>query len=59
MDIISRKTSKEKKLKHYFTGKPCSEGGIGLHLVSNGRCYCDLFIAKIKTQKFNDTIIFS
>lgn len=52
MDIISRKTAKEKELKHYFTGKPCSEGGIGLRLVSNGRCYCDLSTKCSKTPSF-------
>lgn len=56
MDIISRKDAKEKGLKHYFTGKPCSEGGISLRLVSNGRCYCDLCIQKIQAQKSNDYI---
>ena len=56
MDIISRKAAKENGFKHYFTGKPCSEGGIGLRLVSNGRCYCYLCIAKIKTQKSNDYV---
>lgn len=52
MDIISRKTAKEKELKHYFTGKPCSEGGIGFRLVSNGRCYCDLSTKCSKTPFF-------
>lgn len=54
MEIISRKDAIAKQLKHYFTGKPCSEGGIGVRLVSNGRCYCETCVQKIKKQKSED-----
>lgn len=51
MQIISRKEAKEKRLKHYYTGIPCSEGGTGIRLVCNGRCLCELCLIKIKKQK--------
>lgn len=54
MEVISRKDALASGAKYYFTGKPCSEGGVGLRLVSNGRCYCAMCIAKIKNQKAVD-----
>lgn len=49
--IISKEEAKIQGLKHYFTGKACSEGGIGQRLVCNGRCLCELCLIKIKKQK--------
>ncbi|WNL63631.1 hypothetical protein ST4_073 [Aeromonas phage ST4] len=40
-ETISRAEAKANGLKFYFTGKPCSKGGIGLRNVSDGWCLCD------------------
>lgn len=40
-EIISRAEAKAQGLKHYFTGKPCSKGGIATRYVSSGNCACD------------------
>lgn len=42
MKIISRSDAKAAGHKHYFTGKPCKRGGIGVRLVSDGQCQCEL-----------------
>jgi len=38
--IISRQQAKEKCISHYFTGKPCAYGGVGVRRTSNGDCKC-------------------
>ena len=41
--IILRKEAKQRKLKYYFTGKPCKYGHISKRRTVNGGCYrCDL-----------------
>lgn len=52
--VISRQEAKAQGLKYYFTGKACSEGGVGQRLVCNGRCLCKLCLVKIKKQKQTD-----
>lgn len=54
MENISRKDAKSCGIKFYFTGNPCSAGGIGPRLTSNGRCYCNICKKKIKSQKASD-----
>jgi hypothetical protein len=42
MEIIKRKVAKEKKLKFYFTGKPCKHGHIVQRYVNGSVCVsCD------------------
>lgn len=41
MEIIDRKTARDLGLKHYFTGVPCKNGGVGERAVRNGGCVCD------------------
>lgn len=38
MDFISLSEAKAKGLKHYFTGKPCKRGHIGLRQTSGASC---------------------
>lgn len=38
MDIISRKTAKEKGLTTYFTGKPCKHGHVDKRITASGYC---------------------
>ena len=38
MNIITRKEALEKRLTHYFTGKPCKRGHISERLVSGRGC---------------------
>ena len=38
MEIISRAEAKDKKLVHYFTGKPCKYGHITQRYRRNGQC---------------------
>ncbi|TIW21215.1 MAG: hypothetical protein E5V63_29895 [Mesorhizobium sp.] len=38
MQIIRRRTAKERGLKHYFTGKPCTHGHLVERHVCNGKC---------------------
>lgn len=40
--IISRGDAKAADLKHYFTGEPCSRGGIGQRYVSTKQCRCNI-----------------
>lgn len=40
-EVISRADAKARGLAKYFTGKPCSRGGIALRLTSSGQCRCD------------------
>lgn len=47
-EIISRKEAKARRLKFYFTGKPCKNGGIGRRLVSTGACRCDICLEKTR-----------
>ena len=39
MEIISRKEAKEKGLKFYFTGKPCSRGHLTKRYLNNWNCF--------------------
>ena len=41
MQIITRQEAKEKGLSHYYTGKPCTNNGIGLRSVSTRSCLCE------------------
>tara|TARA_Y100000589_G_scaffold247404_1_gene235365 strand:- start:43 stop:1587 length:1545 start_codon:yes stop_codon:yes gene_type:complete len=40
MEIITRAEAKKKKLKFYFTGKPCKRGNIAKRFTSNFHCSC-------------------
>lgn len=39
--VISRADAKAQGLKHYFTGKPCKNGGVGLRFVISKCCLCE------------------
>lgn len=41
-NITSQSEAKAQGLKHYFTGRPCKNGGIGLRRTSNGTCLCQV-----------------
>jgi hypothetical protein len=49
--VISREEAAAQGLKHYFTGTPCTLGGIGVRWVSNTKCQCDAHLARVKVQK--------
>jgi hypothetical protein len=52
-EIISRKDAKAKGLKHYFTGKPCKNGHIGLRRVSETGCSTCSYLNVKKWRKEN------
>lgn len=40
-EIITRAEAKARGLKFYFTGQPCSRGGLAERLVSGNKCQCE------------------
>ena len=48
--IITRKEAVEKKLKRYFTGKPCKKGHIANRIVGNHKCVECLLTPEQKKQ---------
>lgn len=52
---IPRSIAKERGIKHYFTGLPCSSfNGINRRLVSNGTCLCEDCRSLRKSKKRTD-----
>lgn len=49
-EVISYAEAKAAGLRHYFTGKPCSNGGLSLRRVSDRKCIC-VNCTKSKTEK--------
>ena len=52
-DIISRKDARERGLKRYFTGRPCTQGHIGEGYTSSGRCVTCTCADAVHWQKNN------
>lgn len=48
---ISRKVAKERGLKHYFTGEPCSMGNICIRRTSSYNCQCIDHLLAIQTKR--------
>ena len=51
MTIIGRAEAKSQGLKTYFTGVPCSRGGVADRVVSTKRCTCDLCVKFDRERK--------
>lgn len=51
MKIMSKSEAKAAGLKHFFTGKPCIRGGVGMRITSTGNCLCERCKAITKVKK--------
>jgi len=52
MQVITRKEAIAQGLSRYFTGKPCSKGGVGYRRVTTRTCLCDL-CSEIRNKNVN------
>lgn len=57
MEVIERHDAARKKLRKYFTGKPCRKGHVGERYTTNGGCVkCSLKHAEEVRQEIREAL---
>lgn len=51
LHIIPKDIAKSLGMKFFFTGIPCSKGGVGLRFVSTNRCRCSVCLNRHREQE--------